>query len=108
MTPPEALSEWSTLSDDALVECFAGVTVWRANGKRAPHKPLLMFEPASLTRILVGHAGWAFARLQRRQPRRVTFAEIEERAGGRSESHEMPVWRPALLAARRAPPRCAL
>ena len=93
MTPPEPVSEWPTLSDDALVERFAGVTVWRANGTRAPHKPMLML--------------YALARLQRGQPRLATFAEIEERVGELPESRGMPVWRPALLAARGAPSRRA-
>jgi hypothetical protein len=57
--------DWASVPDDALVERFAGVTVWRASGKRAPHKPLLML--------------YALARVQRREPRLATFAEIEER-----------------------------
>jgi hypothetical protein len=93
MTSRPTQDGWAPVPDDALVDRFAGVTVWRANGKRAPHKPLLML--------------YALARVQRRKPRLATFAEIEERVGELPESREMPVWRPALLAARGAPSRRA-
>jgi len=52
-------------ADDALVERFAGITVWKRGGERAPHKPLLLL--------------LALARLQNREPRLIPFAELEKR-----------------------------
>ena len=41
----------SLLPEDEIVERFAGVTVWKQGGERAPHKPLLLL--------------WTLARVQR-------------------------------------------
>jgi putative restriction endonuclease len=55
---------WSTLTDDEIVDRLASITVWKANGQRAPHKPLLIL--------------WSLARLQRGDDRLVPFAELDE------------------------------
>ena len=36
------MTEGDALADGEIVERFAGVTMWRANGQRAPHKPPLI------------------------------------------------------------------
>ena len=53
---------WQQLTDDDLTDRFASVTVWRAGGQRAPHKPLLIL--------------WSLARLQRGEDRLVPFADV--------------------------------
>ncbi len=55
---------WRDLTDDQLINRVAGVTVWQANGQRAPHKPLLIL--------------WALARLQRGESRLVPFTELND------------------------------
>jgi len=56
--------DWESLTDDEIVDRFAAVTVWKASGQRAPHKPLLIL--------------WSLARLQRGESRLVLFAELDE------------------------------
>jgi len=51
-----------TSTDHDILDRFAHITVWKAGGERAPHKPLLIL----LT----------LARLQRREPRLITFDEL--------------------------------
>ncbi len=51
------------MADDEIIDRFAGVTMWRANGQRAPHKPLLIL--------------WSLARLQRGESRLVQFADLD-------------------------------
>jgi len=53
---------WNQLSDDEIVDRFAGVTMWKANGQRAPHKPLLIL--------------WSLARLQRGESRLMPYSEL--------------------------------
>lgn len=50
--------------DDQIIDRFANVTVWKGNGQRAPHKPLLIL--------------WSLARLQRGEDRLIPFAELDE------------------------------
>lgn len=72
--------------DDALVERFASLNVWRHGDERAPHKPLLLL--------------WALARLQRGEPRLTPFREIEPGLGAllrdfgppRATRPEYPFW----------------
>jgi putative restriction endonuclease len=56
--------DWESLTNDDIIDRFAAVTVWKANGQRAPHKPLLIL--------------WSLARLQRRESRLVLFADLDE------------------------------
>jgi len=50
--------------DSALLDRFAGINIWRRGDERAPHKPLLLL--------------YALARLQRGEPRFVSFEELDE------------------------------
>ena len=78
---------WSSMTDDAIVDRFAGVTMWKANGQRAPHKPLLIL--------------WSLARLQRGESRLISFTDLQEpfkkllrEFGPSRKSHhpEYPFW----------------
>lgn len=51
-----------TATDHDILDRFARITVWKRDGERAPHNPLLIL----LT----------LARLQRREPRLITFDEL--------------------------------
>jgi putative restriction endonuclease len=57
------LPGWSSMNDDQIVDRFSGVTVWRAAGQRAPHKPLLIL--------------WSLAKLQRGEDRLVKYEELD-------------------------------
>jgi putative restriction endonuclease len=46
-----------------LIDQFSGLTIWKAGGERAPHKPLLVL--------------LALARLQQEDRRLLPFTEIE-------------------------------
>jgi putative restriction endonuclease len=52
------------LSDQEILDRFSRITVWKRAGERAPHKPLLIL--------------YALARLQRGEPRLVSFEELDE------------------------------
>jgi len=73
--------------DDALVDRFTTISVWKKGGKRAPHKPLLLL--------------LALARLQRGEPRLAPWREIEHTLGEllddfgppRKSSPQYPFWR---------------
>jgi len=56
--------DWESLTDDEIIRHFSEITVWKARGKRAPHKPLLLL--------------YALARIQRKEDRLVFFEEIEK------------------------------
>jgi len=58
------MTDWNSLSDAEIIERFAGVSVWKAQGQRAPHKPLLIL----LT----------LARLQRGEANSASFAETDQ------------------------------
>jgi len=58
------VTEWTSLSAEEIIERFAGITVWKAHGQRAPHKPLLIL--------------WILARLQRGEQSIASFAEIDQ------------------------------
>ncbi len=83
----KAPTDWANLSDTEIIERFAGVSVWKARGQRAPHKPLLIL--------------WALARLQRDGGNSFSFAEInhplkvllEDFGPSRKSYHpEYPFW----------------
>jgi len=74
-------------NDDALLDRFASISVWKQHGKRAPHKPLLLL--------------LALARLQRGESRLASWSEIEHALGelledfgppGKTSPH-YPFWR---------------
>ena len=52
------------LSDQEILDRFSRITVWKRGGERAPHKPLLIL--------------YALARLQRGEPRLVSFEELDQ------------------------------
>ncbi len=54
-------------ADEAVLARFAAIRVWTRGGERAPHKSLLLL--------------YALAALQRREPRLIPFARIEEAVG---------------------------
>ena len=62
MTEEQFAIQWDRLSDDDIIDRFAGVTMWKANGQRAPHKPLLIL--------------WSLARLQRGESQLVPYSEL--------------------------------
>lgn len=57
----------STGADEAILARFAAIRVWTRGGERAPHKALLLL--------------YALAALQRREPRLIPFARLEEAVG---------------------------
>lgn len=59
-----SMTDWTRLSAEEIIERFAGITVWKAHGQRAPHKPLLIL--------------WILARLQRGEQSIASFAEIDQ------------------------------
>jgi len=63
VTEEQFAIQWDRLSDDDIVDRFAGVTMWKANGQRAPHKPLLIL--------------WSLARLQRGESRLVPYSDLD-------------------------------
>jgi putative restriction endonuclease len=54
-------------TDQEILDRFAKITVWKAGGERAPHKPLLIL--------------YALAALQRGEDRLIPFDRIEEDLG---------------------------
>ena len=54
-------------ADEAILARFAAIRVWTRGGERAPHKALLLLH--------------ALAALQRREPRLIPFARLEEAVG---------------------------
>jgi putative restriction endonuclease len=73
-------------ADEAILARFAAIRVWTRGGERAPHKSLLLL--------------YALAALQRREPRLIPFARLEEAVGKllrdfgppRSTSPAYPFW----------------
>ncbi len=58
-----AVADWLRMSDEEVLRRFERITVWKAGGQRAPHKPLLLL--------------WALARLVRGEGRLAGFAEVD-------------------------------
>lgn len=52
------------MNAEELKNLFSNINTWKRNGERAPHKPLLILS--------------ALGRLDRKEPRRVLFAEVKE------------------------------
>ena len=60
---PQNLTSENQMNDESLLERFSQLRIWRARGRRAPHKPLLVI--------------WAIGRCLRGEPRLAPFSLVD-------------------------------